>query len=96
MQDFTETYEKEQKEFQEWAKSLWTNNHCVRALRPKPIIEVVYEAEFKMKANEIAAFPKRYEMAALIPFNNNQAGSEIVFQKSLIKVSRVLIYIYII
>lgn len=87
MQDFKEIYEKEQKEFKEWAKSLWTSNHCVRALRPKPTIEMVYEAEFKMRANEMAAFPKRYEMAALIPFDNNQKGCEIVFRKTLIKVS---------
>ncbi|XP_026326463.1 uncharacterized protein LOC113235105 isoform X2 [Hyposmocoma kahamanoa] len=85
-EDFKEIYEKEQKEFKEWAKSLWTSNHCVRALRPKPTIEMVYEAEFKMRANEMAAFPKRYEMAALIPFDNNQKGCEIVFRKTLIKV----------
>lgn len=87
LQDCKETYEKEQKDFREWAKSLWTNAHCVRALRPKPTTEMVYEAEFKIRASEMAAFPKRYEMAALIPFDNNQKGCEIVFEKNLIKVS---------
>lgn len=57
---------------------------------------MVYDAEFKMRASEMAAFPKRYEMAALIPFDNNQAGSEIVVQKNLIKVSIVYILLHII
>lgn len=93
-QNQKETHEKEKKAFLEWATSLWTSNHCVRALRPKPTTEMVYEAEFKMRANEMASFPKRYEMAALIPFDNNQNRCEIVFQKNLIKVNNPYIKIY--
>lgn len=56
---------------------------------------MVYESEFKMRANEMASFPKRYEMAALIPFDNNQNGCEIAFQKNLIKVNNPDVKYYI-
>ncbi|CAB3241290.1 unnamed protein product [Arctia plantaginis] len=62
-----EVYEKEQKEYIEWAKSLWVSAHCVRALRPKPAIETIYEAEFKVRAHRLSGYPQRFDMAAQIP-----------------------------
>ncbi|XP_050681598.1 uncharacterized protein LOC126977004 isoform X1 [Leptidea sinapis] len=68
-------YEKEQKEFIDWAKTLWLTNHCIRALRPKAPVETTYNARFKMKAHELKCYPKRYQLAAQIPllsYNNHK------------------------
>ncbi|KAL4711650.1 hypothetical protein ACJJTC_011358 [Scirpophaga incertulas] len=86
-EEVKETYAKEQKEFLEWAKFLWANSHCVRALRPKPIVETVYEAEFNIKAKEMECFPKLYTLAAQIPLESATSKCEIVHQKELVKVS---------
>lgn len=82
-----EAYAKEQKEFKDWAKTMWTSNHCVRALRPKPPIELVYDAEFKMAAHRLESFPKNYSLAAQIPLESANANCELVHEKVLIKVS---------
>lgn len=62
-----ELYEKEQKEFKEWAKTLWTTLHCSQALRLDPIVETVYEKEFNMRAHRMNSYPKKFDMAAQIP-----------------------------
>ncbi|KAM3958210.1 uncharacterized protein ACR2FA_007763 [Aphomia sociella] len=82
-QEVREIYEKEQKEYLEWAKTLWTNNHCSRALRPKPPIEMVYEAEFKIKAHELQSLPKDYELVAQIPLETKNHKCNIIFEKDL-------------
>ncbi|XP_075972539.1 uncharacterized protein LOC142974241 isoform X2 [Anticarsia gemmatalis] len=66
-ESYLDKYKKEQKEYIEWAKSLWTSDHCIRALRPKPSIESIYEAEFKIRAQRLSGFPKHFDMAAQIP-----------------------------
>ncbi|XP_059061152.1 uncharacterized protein LOC131854048 isoform X2 [Achroia grisella] len=81
--ELKEIYEKEQKEYIEWAKTQWTNNHCSRALRPKPPIEMVYEAEFKLKVHELQSLPKDYEMVAQIPLEGSQHKCNLVFNKDL-------------
>ncbi|XP_063636040.1 uncharacterized protein LOC134806643 [Cydia splendana] len=81
-----ETLQKEQKEYIDWAKSLWTNGQCIRALRPKPLIESVYEAEFKVRANQMKGYPKMFELVAQIPME--PAGEyDMVMQKELIGVN---------
>lgn len=60
-------YEIEQKEFIEWAKSLWVDEHYTRALCLKPVIETVYEAEFKMRVHKLSGFPTCFDMATEIP-----------------------------
>ncbi|RVE41704.1 hypothetical protein evm_013650 [Chilo suppressalis] len=82
-----EVYKKEQREFIEWAKSLWTSKHCARALRPKPPIEMVYEAEFKVRANSLQSFPKNYTMAAQIPLQPPNTPCDIEHEKDIIKVN---------
>ncbi|XP_046978625.1 uncharacterized protein LOC124544206 [Vanessa cardui] len=79
-------YEKEQKEYMEWAKALWTNVHCVRALRPKPTIETVYDARFKMRASEMESYPKTFNMAAQIPLETRNNTIELILDKELINV----------
>ncbi|XP_047546092.1 uncharacterized protein LOC125078001 [Vanessa atalanta] len=79
-------YEKEQKEYMEWAKTLWTNVHCVRALRPKPTIETVYDARFKMRASEMESYPKTFNMAAQIPLESRSNTIELILEKELINV----------
>ncbi|XP_013190124.1 uncharacterized protein LOC106134580 isoform X2 [Amyelois transitella] len=79
-------YAQEQEEYKEWARTLWTNAHCSRGLRPKPTVETVYEAEFKMKANEMQSFPKTYKMAAQIPLEDANNLCEMIYQKELKKV----------
>ncbi|KAL0883574.1 hypothetical protein ABMA27_015726 [Loxostege sticticalis] len=86
-EELKEAYAKEQKEFKDWAKTMWTSNHCVRALRPKPPIELVYDAEFKMAAHRLESFPKNYSLAAQIPLESANANCELVHEKVLIKVN---------
>ncbi|XP_049865221.1 uncharacterized protein LOC126366224 isoform X2 [Pectinophora gossypiella] len=80
-------YLEEQKEYMEWAKTLWTNSHCGRALRPKPVLERVYEAEYKMKAKQLESFPKSYEMAAHIALHNKNNNCSLTHKKDLINVN---------
>ncbi|XP_052755516.1 uncharacterized protein LOC128201737, partial [Galleria mellonella] len=82
-QELQEAYAKEQKEYLEWTKTQWTNNHCSRALRPKPPIEMVYEAEYKLKAHELQSFPKEYEMVAQIPLEAKNHKCNMIFDKDL-------------
>lgn len=77
----------EQKEFLEWAKNLWTTNHCIRALRPKPLVETIYEAEIALKAKEMESFPKNYMMAAQIPLESRNDKYEMIHEQDIIKVS---------
>ncbi|XP_045764024.1 uncharacterized protein LOC123866477 isoform X2 [Maniola jurtina] len=86
-EELKEKYENEQKEYIEWAKTLWTNSHCVRALHPKPHVETVYEAMFKMKANEMISYPKMYNLAAQIPLETCKSTFEMVLDKDLKKVN---------
>ncbi|CAG5019118.1 unnamed protein product [Parnassius apollo] len=79
-------YAREQKEFIEWAKSLWTSEHCIRALRPKPPVETAYEAEFEIRAKGLESYPKIYQMAAQIPLETNNEKFNMVFEKELISV----------
>ncbi|XP_047023206.1 uncharacterized protein LOC124632414 isoform X2 [Helicoverpa zea] len=81
-----EEYLKEQKEYKEWAKSLWTTDHCIRALRPKPTIETVYEAEYKVRAQRVQSLPKNYDIAAQIPLESTKSNCEIVLKQELISV----------
>ncbi|XP_063380343.1 uncharacterized protein LOC134666963 [Cydia fagiglandana] len=81
-----ETLQKEQKEYIDWAKSLWTNGQCIRALRPKPLIESVYEAEFKVRANQMKGYPKMFELVAQIPMEPS-GEYDMVMQKELIGVN---------
>ncbi|XP_023944217.2 uncharacterized protein LOC112050231 isoform X2 [Bicyclus anynana] len=76
-------YEDEKKEFIAWAKTLWTNSHCVRALHPKPHVENVYESRFKMRANEMNSYPKSFDMAAQIPLEASSSTCEMVFDKDI-------------
>ncbi|XP_047989124.1 uncharacterized protein LOC125228557 isoform X2 [Leguminivora glycinivorella] len=81
-----EILQKEQKEYIDWAKSLWTNGQCIRALRPKPLIESVYEAEFKVRANQMKGYPRMFELVAQIPME--PAGEyDMVMEKELIGVN---------
>ncbi|XP_045520067.1 uncharacterized protein LOC123711494 isoform X1 [Pieris brassicae] len=81
-------YEQEQKEFIAWAKNLWITEHCVRALRPKPPVELVYEAYFKLNASELQCYPKLYTLAAQIPLEGkNENYNEMVFCEDLIDVN---------
>ncbi|XP_069355382.1 uncharacterized protein [Maniola hyperantus] len=82
-EELKEKYESEQKEYIEWAKTLWTNSHCVRALHPKPHVETVYEATFKMKAMEMSSYPKMYNLAAQIPLETSKSTFEMVLDKDL-------------
>ncbi|KAJ8726735.1 hypothetical protein PYW08_015132 [Mythimna loreyi] len=82
-----ETYLKEQEAYKEWAKSLWATDHCIRALRPKPAVERVYEAEFKMKAQRMQALPKQYDLAAQISLDSGKSNCSAVLKEELIKVS---------
>ncbi|XP_048480845.1 uncharacterized protein LOC105387579 isoform X2 [Plutella xylostella] len=86
-EDLKDKYEGEQKEFKEWARALWTSTHCIRALRPKPLVEMVYDAEFRMKVTELASLPKKYDMAAQIPLVTQGGQFELVHKKDLIKVN---------
>ncbi|CAG9562892.1 unnamed protein product [Danaus chrysippus] len=79
-------YEQEQKEYREWAKTLWATTHCVRALRPKPILEAVYEALIKLKAHEMQCYPKTYSLAAQIPLDYKNDSFEMVLEEDLINV----------
>lgn len=90
MQEVKQKYEAEQKEYIEWAKTLWTTNHCVRALHPKPHVEMVYEARFKMRANEMNSYPKTYDMAAQIPLETVNGSCTMVFAKDIKTVSNFL------
>ncbi|XP_063375240.1 uncharacterized protein LOC134662847 [Cydia amplana] len=81
-----ETLQKEQKEYIDWAKSLWVNGQCIRALRPKPLIESVYEAEFKVRAIQMKGYPRLFELVAQIPME--PAGEyDMVMEKELIGVN---------
>ncbi|XP_053599911.1 uncharacterized protein LOC128669244 isoform X2 [Plodia interpunctella] len=86
-EELKDLYAKEQQEYKEWAKVLWTNVHCSRSLRPKPTIETVYEAEFNIKANRMQSFPKTYKLAAQIPLEIPNNHCEMIFQKNLKKVN---------
>uniref|UniRef100_A0A2A4IXC6 Little elongation complex subunit 2 C-terminal domain-containing protein n=1 Tax=Heliothis virescens TaxID=7102 RepID=A0A2A4IXC6_HELVI len=81
-----EEYLKEQKEYKEWAKSLWTTDHCIRALRPKPTIETVYEAEYKIRAQRVRSLPKNYDIAAQIPLESTKSNCDMVLKQELITV----------
>lgn len=80
-------YEKEQKEYIEWAKTMWTSSHCIRALQPKPQIETVYEARFKMKAKEMELYPKMFDFAAQIPLETRNNTFNMVLDKEIVNVS---------
>ncbi|CAH0629147.1 unnamed protein product [Chrysodeixis includens] len=82
-----EIYLKEQKEYIEWAKSLWFMEHCIRTLRPKPAIETVYEAEFKVKMLRMSSLPKQYDIAAQIPLESRRKTCEAVLKQELITVN---------
>ncbi|XP_045459908.1 uncharacterized protein LOC123670458 [Melitaea cinxia] len=77
-------YEKEQKEYIEWAKTMWTSNHCIRALQPKPQIETVYEARFKMKAKEMESYPKVFDFAAQIPLETRNSTFDMILDKEIV------------
>nr|XP_032511743.1 uncharacterized protein LOC116766148 isoform X1 [Danaus plexippus plexippus] len=79
-------YEQEQKEYREWAKSLWATTHCVRALKPKPILEAVYEALNKLKAHKMQCYPKTFSLAAQIPLDYKNDSFEMVLEEDLINV----------
>ncbi|KPJ21488.1 hypothetical protein RR48_00613, partial [Papilio machaon] len=85
-EDVQKAYLEEQKEFIAWAKTMWTTNHCIRALRPKPLVETMYEAEFEIKAKEMESFPKNYTMAAQIPLESRNDKYEMIHEKELISV----------
>ncbi|XP_073967558.1 uncharacterized protein isoform X2 [Choristoneura fumiferana] len=70
-EEVKEIYAKEQQEYMEWAKTLWTNGNCIRALRPKPQIESVYEAEFKMRAHQMKGYPTTFEVVAQLALESN-------------------------
>ncbi|XP_037870810.1 uncharacterized protein LOC101741349 isoform X2 [Bombyx mori] len=78
-----ETYANEQKEYIDWVKGLWATNHCIRALRPKPSVEMVYEAEFKVTANMMQSFPKTYHLVGQIPLEIANGNCEIIHLKDL-------------
>ncbi|XP_026745289.1 uncharacterized protein LOC113506657 isoform X1 [Trichoplusia ni] len=81
-----EIYLKEQKEYMEWAKTLWYMDHCIRALRPKPAVETVYEAEFKVKIQRMSSLPKKYDIAAQIPLESRRKTCDAVLKQELINV----------
>lgn len=82
-----ETYLAEQKEYRDWAKTIWTTDHFIRALRPKPLVEAVYEAEFKMKALRMRSLPKQYDLAAQITLDSTRSNCDAVLKQELIGVS---------
>lgn len=82
-----ETYLAEQKEYKDWAKTIWTTNHFIRALRPKPLVEAVYEAEFKMKALRMRGLPKQYDLAAQIALESPRSNCDVVLKQELIGVA---------
>lgn len=71
----------------EWAKTLWYMDHCIRALRPKPAVETVYEAEFKVKIQRMSSLPKKYDVAAQIPLESRRKTCDAVLKQELINVS---------
>lgn len=77
-------YENEQKEYIEWAKTMWTSSHCIRALQPKPQIETVYEARFKMKAKEMELYPNMFDFAAQIPLETRNNTFNMVLDKEIV------------
>ncbi|KAF9813177.1 hypothetical protein SFRURICE_015666, partial [Spodoptera frugiperda] len=79
-----ETYLAEQKEYKDWAKTIWTTNHFIRALRPKPLVEAVYEAEFKMKALRMRGLPKQYDLAAQIALESPRSNCDVILKQELI------------
>ncbi|XP_013161785.1 PREDICTED: uncharacterized protein LOC106113516 isoform X2 [Papilio xuthus] len=85
-QEVQKAYSEEQKEFVVWAKTLWTTNHCIRALRPKPLVETIYEAEFSIRAKQMESFPKNYTIAAQIPLESRNDKYEMIHEKELISV----------
>ncbi|KAJ2950797.1 hypothetical protein O0L34_g9063 [Tuta absoluta] len=85
--ELQEAYFNEQKEYLEWAKTMWTTNHNSRALRPKPIIETQYNAEFKMKESSLQSYPKNFEMAAHISLSNIKYQCHMLFKQDLVKVN---------
>ncbi|XP_063823765.1 uncharacterized protein LOC135073510 [Ostrinia nubilalis] len=85
-EELKEIYEKEQKEFIEWGKTMWTT-HCCRVLRPKPVVEMVYDSEFKVAAHRFESFPKNFHVAAQIPLEDSKITCEMAQVDSLIKVS---------
>ncbi|KAG6447810.1 hypothetical protein O3G_MSEX005168 [Manduca sexta] len=87
MEQIKELYEKEQKEYAEWARALWNNCHCIRALRPKPVIETVYDAEYKMRSHEVRSFPKTWHVAAQIPLEMRSGVFEMVLREDVVKVN---------
>ncbi|KAI5643553.1 hypothetical protein NE865_04355 [Phthorimaea operculella] len=86
-QEVKETYLNEQKEYLEWARTLWTMSHSSRALRPKPITEKVYEAEFKMRESTMQSFPRNFEMAAHISLADAKYQCQMSFKQDLVKVN---------
>lgn len=82
-----ETYLAEQKDYKDWAKSIWTTNHFIRALRPKPLVEAVYEAEFKMKALRMRGLPKQYDLAAQIALESPRSNCDVILKQELIGVA---------
>ncbi|XP_050561528.1 uncharacterized protein LOC118263295 isoform X3 [Spodoptera frugiperda] len=82
-----ETYLAEQKEYKDWAKTIWTTNHFIRALRPKPLVEAVYEAEFKMKALRMRGLPKQYDLAAQIALESPRSNCDVILKQELIGVA---------
>ncbi|XP_038213412.1 uncharacterized protein LOC119833468 isoform X2 [Zerene cesonia] len=85
-EEIKKEYEAEQKEYQAWAKSLWATEHCIKAIRPKPQVEVVYEAQHKMRAHELQSYPKNYELAAQIPLEVRNDECEFVHKEDLISI----------
>lgn len=59
-------YEDEQKEFIEWAKTLWISEHYIRTLSPKLSIELIYKMESINRASRVFGFPTRFDIAAQI------------------------------
>ncbi|CAG4983524.1 unnamed protein product [Colias eurytheme] len=85
-EEIKKEYEAEQKEYLVWAKSLWATEHCIKALRPKPHVELVYEAQYKMRAHELQSYPKNYELAAQIPLEARNDQCEFEFVEDLISI----------
>ncbi|GBP82342.1 hypothetical protein EVAR_90977_1 [Eumeta japonica] len=80
-------YEAEQQEYIQWAKKMWSTDHCIRALRPRPPVESVYDAEFNFRANMLKSMIKHYEFAAQIPFESLDNQFSLIHQKNLITVN---------
>ncbi|CAK1551533.1 unnamed protein product [Leptosia nina] len=79
-------YEEEKRDFIDWAKTLWASEHCIRALRPKPPVELAYEAQFKLRATELQSYPKTFSLAAQIPLQGN-GDFEMTFCEELIRIN---------